>query len=162
LLTEQRDAVEDALTSIRLQKSSSSPGNRMSVNSLEEKIAGHMETSSAVQSFLNRQGRKYRRFKLEFPVRLKFKIGSTSAEVEAVSKNLSVGGLLIRSAMPVPQHTAVVFVLSVHGSQSLRPIHLMGAGEIVRVENIEAETSYVIAVKCETPITELEAYLPMQ
>ncbi len=106
-------------------------------------------------------GRTYRRFRLEFPVRLKFNIGFTAAEIEAVSKNLSVGGLLLRSAKPVPQHTSVSFVLSVHGSQSLRPVYLMGEGEIVRVEDGEGEGTFVFAVKCDSPVTELEEYLTM-
>lgn len=80
------------------------------------------------------QGRKYRRFALEFPVRMKFQSGSSNAEIEAVSENVSVGGLLIRSALPIPQHTPVTFVLSVHGKRSVRPVHLVGEGEVVRVE----------------------------
>ena len=106
------------------------------------------------------RGRNYRRFRLEFPVRLRFEIGSKPTEVEAVSTNLSLGGLLVRSALPVPQHTLVSFVLSVHGSQSLRPIHLVGEGEIVRLESGETEGTFVIAVKCNAPVTQLEEYLP--
>ena len=92
---------------------------------------------------------------------MRFQRGSTTAEIEAVSKNLSVGGLLIRSLLPVPEHTTVSFVLSVHGRESLRPVHLRGDGEIVRVENVEAEGAYVMAVKCDAPVKELEEYLPM-
>jgi hypothetical protein len=55
----------------------------------------------------------------------------------------------------------VSFVLSVHGSQSLRPIHLTGEGEIVRLESGDAEGTFVMAVKCNAPVTQLEEYLPM-
>jgi hypothetical protein len=120
-----------------------------------------MERMNTLQQSTDWRGRHYRRFRLEFPVRLRFQSGSTTAEIEAVSKNLSVGGLLIRSALPVPQHTAVTFVLSVHGSQSLRPVHLRGEGEIVRVENVEPEGTFMMAVRCDSPVKELEEYLPI-
>lgn len=107
------------------------------------------------------QGRKYRRFALEFPVRMKFRSGSATAEIEAVSQNVSVGGLLVRSALPIPQHTPVTFILSVHGKQSVRPVHLMGEGEVVRVEGGEAEVTFMMAVKCDAPVTQLEEYLPV-
>ena len=126
-----------------------------------KKDSGHMERVKNLQRALLGHGRSYRRFKLEFPVHLKFQTASKTTEIETVSTNLSVGGLLVRSVLPVPQATAVTFVLSLHGSESVRPIRLMGEGEIVRVEKGEVEGTFVMAVKCSTPVTELEEYLPM-
>jgi len=114
------------------------------------------------QSLSDCRGRRYRRFELEFPVRLKFQVGSTSAEIETISQNVSIGGLLVRSALPVPAHTPVMFSLNVHGRETLRPVHLVGEGQIVRVETGEAEGTFVIAVKCSAPVTQLEEYLPTQ
>src|ERR1700742_2002317 len=94
------------------------------------------------------KGRKYRRFSLEFPVRIKVHAGPLNSEVEAVSKNVSVGGLLVRSAQSIPQNSLVTFVLSVHGEQAVRPVHLVGEGEIVRVENETADATFSLAVKC--------------
>jgi hypothetical protein len=119
-----------------------------------------MERINTQQRSSDLRGRNHRRFRLEFPVRLRFKRGSITAEIEAVSKNLSVSGLLVRSLLSVPEHTAVTFVLSVHGSQSLRPVHLRGEGEIVRVESVEPEGTFIMAVKCDAPVAELEEYLP--
>ncbi len=106
------------------------------------------------------QGRSYRRFKLAFPVRLKYETESKVAEIETVSKNLSLGGLLVRSVRPVPKDTSVSFVLSVHGKHSVRPIHLTGEGQIVRLEDGEAAGTFVLAVKCDAPVAELEEFLP--
>ena len=106
------------------------------------------------------KGRKYRRFNLEFPVHMKVRSNSLPTEIEAVSKNVSVGGLLVRSVRMIPQNTAVSFILSVHGEKAVRPIHLMGEGEIVRVESEEGGATFVIAVKCKAPVTQLEEYLP--
>jgi hypothetical protein len=106
-------------------------------------------------------GRSYRRFALAFPVRLKYQTESITAEIETVSQNLSIGGLLVRSASPVPQYTTVSFVLSVHGSHAVRPIHLQGEGQVVRIENGQPDGTFVMAVKCNAPVTQLEEFLPM-
>jgi hypothetical protein len=121
---------------------------------------GQMERSNTLQESFARRGRSYRRFRLEFPVRLKFRNGSSTTEIDTVSKDLSVGGLLVRSTQPIPEHTLVSFVLSVHGSQSLRPVYLVGDGEVVRVETTTVDVPFVLAIRCDAPVTELEEYLP--
>ena len=121
---------------------------------------GQMEKSKTLEGPSIWKGRSYRRFRLEFPVRLKFHDGSSTAEIDTVSKDLSLGGLLVRSALPVPEHTQVSFVLSVHGSQSLRPVYLVGDGEVVRVETESADVPFAVAIRCNAPVTELEEYLP--
>jgi hypothetical protein len=120
-----------------------------------------MDMIERPQRSLVRHGRNYRRFTLEFPVRLKFETESKVSEIEAVSKNLSVGGLLVRSALPVPHDTYVTFVLSVHGSQSVRQIHLAGEGQVVRLESSESDGTFMMAVRCNEPVTQLEEYLPV-
>ena len=106
------------------------------------------------------KGREYRRFNLEFPVHIKVQSRSLVTEIEAVSKNVSVGGLLVRSTGMIPQNTPVSFILSVHGEQAVRPIHLIGEGEVVRVECEEVNATFAIAVKCKAPVTQLEEFLP--
>jgi hypothetical protein len=120
---------------------------------------GQMERSKALECPSIWRGRSYRRFRLEFPVRLKFRNGSSITEIDTVSKDLSLGGLLVRSALSLPEHTLVSFVLSVHGSQSLRPVYLIGDGEVVRVETATDEP-FALAIRCNAPVTELEEYLP--
>ncbi len=102
-------------------------------------------------------GRTYRRFELQFPVRIRFQSGATRLEVEGVSKNVSVGGLLVRSTVAIPPHTAVSFVLSLHGSDAVRPIHIRGEGSVVRVW--EHAGIYLLAVKCREPVVHLEDFL---
>ena len=104
------------------------------------------------------QGRNARRFELAFPVRLRYPEGSGNREIEAVSKNISVSGLLVRSVLPIPERTPVTFVISVHGDTAVRPIHLEGEGEVVRLEGVDNAT-FTIAVKCRAPVTQLEEYL---
>lgn len=115
-----------------------------------------------VEPFLrvsNWRVRRHRRFNLEFPILLKVHASDMPAEIETVSKNISVGGLLVRSTQRIPQHTPVAFVLSVHGERAVRPIHLVGEGEVVRVESEGDNATYSLAVKCNSPVTQLEDYL---
>ncbi len=106
------------------------------------------------------KGRRYRRFNLEFPVYMKVQSPSLVTKIEAVSKNVSVGGLLVKSTGMIPQNTTVSFILSVHGEQAVRPIHLAGEGEIVRVESEEGDATFVMAVRCKAPVMQLEEFLP--
>ena len=100
--------------------------------------------------------RRYRRFELEFPVRIK----SSSGSIDAVSKNISVGGLMVRSATAIPENTAVTFTLSVHGKGAVRPTRLRGEGHVVRVEPGEKEATFGVAMRCSTPLVQLEEFLP--
>jgi hypothetical protein len=103
------------------------------------------------------RGRGYRRFELQFPVRMRFQSGATRLEVEGVSKNVSIGGLLVRSTTAIPRHTPVSFIISLHGSDAVRPVHIVGEGEVVRV--LEHAGVYLIAVKCNEPVVHLEDFL---
>lgn len=119
-----------------------------------------MDKLDTVVSISGWHGRRYRRFKLEYPVRIIIQSDALSAEVETISKNVSVGGLLVRSASAIPHRTPVTFVISLHGEEAIRPIHLVGEGEIVRVEPNGSEGVFAIAVHCKVPITQLAQFLP--
>ena len=107
----------------------------------------------------NRQERKHPRFRLECPVYIRFKADSFGTEVVAVSKDVSIGGLLVRTAAMIPERTPVTFIISVRGDQSIQPIYLAGEGEVIRVKSSGAD--FMIAVECKTPITQLEDH-PLQ
>jgi len=105
-----------------------------------------------------RSQRKYRRFSGTYPVHLTFQRGEPLTELEAVSKNVSIGGMLLKTASPVPQRSSVNFTIRLHGIQTLRPIDLVGEGEVVRVEPRGAE-GFAIAIKCSRPFSQIETYL---
>jgi len=104
------------------------------------------------------QERKYRRFNLRYPVRVKFASGDTVAELEAFSRNVSIGGVLLETASMIPQHVPLSFVMTVQGGRILCPIQLRGEGEVVRVEP-EESAGFTIAVECKHPIAHMEDYL---
>ena len=102
-----------------------------------------------------RRERKHRRFALRFPVQVKFHAGSRDAELHAVSRNVSVGGMLLEVPSSIPQHCPVSFILTLQGGDIVRPIHLTGEGEVVRVQPQEAGVGFAIAVQCSQPLKEL-------
>ena len=93
-----------------------------------------------------------------YPVRVTFQAGGPVVEVESISKNVSIGGLLLESTSMIPEHTPVTFIIRIEGERSGRPIYLAGEGQTVRVESVGV--AFTIAVECETVITQLEDYLP--
>jgi len=104
--------------------------------------------------------RKYRRFSLCYPIRVKFHFGDSVSELQAVSKNVSIGGFLLETASPIPQHCPVSFIMTLHGGPVIRPIQVVGEGEVVRVEPHGPGARFAIAVKCKRPISQMQHALP--
>lgn len=107
----------------------------------------------------NQQERKHHRFHLECPVRVRFQAGNSAIEIETISQDVSISGLLVKSAAMIPVHTPVTFIMSVQGEQAVHPIYLMGEGTVVRAEN-DRHAMFAIALECRAPIIQLEEYLP--
>jgi hypothetical protein len=104
--------------------------------------------------------RRYRRFDLQFPVRLTFPSSGAVHKLNAISSNVSIGGLLLRAKDSPPAHTRVSLTLDVQSSRLRRPFRLLGEGEVVRVERLESGAGFAIAIECKQPITEMEDHLP--
>jgi hypothetical protein len=102
--------------------------------------------------------RKYRRFNLSYPVRVRLRSGGVSSEIEAISRNVSIGGLLLETASIIPQDSEVSFVMTIQDDRVAHPIELVGEGNIVRVEN--TSEGIRVAVECKSPIAHLEHYFP--
>ena len=103
--------------------------------------------------------RRYRRFPLQYPVRLKVQCADSAIELEGVSRNVSIGGLLMETSRMIPPHTPVSFVMTVHWAHAIRPMQFTGEGEVVRVDARTETAAFAIAVECQRPITQLEDYL---
>ena len=105
------------------------------------------------------QERRYRRFKLRYPVQLTIHSSELTPEVEAVSQNICIGGLLLECPVRIPQQSTVDFVITVQ-TPTLRPVELVGKGKVVRVEWTAIPGEFAVALECEQPITQIEAYFP--
>ena len=121
---------------------------------------GNAPVSCGAQAMSDRQERKYRRFHLECPVSVKFRAAGSVTEVETISKNMSIGGILVKSASRIPEHTPVAFIISVKVEHAANAIYLAGEGKIVRVESSQDDATFAIAVECSAPIIQLQKYLP--
>ena len=96
--------------------------------------------------------RRHRRFSLQYPVRLKAHSGDRIVQVEAMSRNISVRGVLLETSLMIPQDTPVSFTLTVEPSELGRPIQFVGVGKVVRVDPKSTEDGFAIAVECPRPI----------
>ena len=99
-----------------------------------------------------RPERKYRRFLATHPVELKIFIEDTVSELQAITQNVSVGGFLLVTASPVPQHCLVDFIMTLHGGHLIRPIRVVGQGQVVRVEPLQPSAGFAVAIKCNREI----------
>jgi hypothetical protein len=102
--------------------------------------------------------RRHRRFNLQFPVSLRFSSDYGVRGLNAVSANISIGGVLLKAADAVPPHTHVSLEMEVRGPWSHRPVRLAAKGEVVRVENL-ATGGFAIAIQCQQPIAEMKGRL---
>lgn len=112
-----------------------------------------INTAQSVDS----NARRYRRFNLRYPVLVSFYDHGFRSQVDTVSENVSIGGLLLASASPIPTSTPVSFVITVTGPSAVRPIVLSGEGQVVRVGGLDTRSGYSIAIRCKAPLTQLVA-----
>jgi hypothetical protein len=104
------------------------------------------------------QERKYRRFSLRYPVRLKAHSADLTVEFEATSRNISICGLLLETSSMIPPLTPVSFIVTAEGTAIGHPIQFVGEGKVVRVDAKAAQELFAIAVECTQPITQIDHY----
>jgi hypothetical protein len=93
--------------------------------------------------------REERRSERRYPIRqaafVKLRAGE-SGEVETVAQNVSACGLLLRSETLIPIRSKIKVTLRFPNA-----LPLVGAGEVLRVEQRSADGTFLIAVRCEAP-----------
>jgi len=119
-----------------------------------------MEKPNDIGRPSDRSERKHRRFSIRYPVQVNFPLGNTLSGLQAVSNNVSIGGVLLEADVSIPQHCDVSFIMTVREHHVVGPIQLIGEGEVVRVEPHRSGAGFAIAVRCKRPISQLEDYLP--
>jgi PilZ domain len=95
--------------------------------------------------------RKFRRLRLRYPVHLKIESPDTVSELDAMSHDVSIGGLLLETSFVIPDHSRVSFIMKITDDRLVRPVELEGNGEIVRVES-RPDQKFRIAVACKGSI----------
>jgi PilZ domain-containing protein len=117
----------------------------------------HGRKDSAERS---RRERRFRRFDLQFPVRLSFPSNGTDRELDTISQNLSIGGLLLTANESLPPQTRVRLTIEVQDPRLRQPFRLLGEGAVVRVEPLESGVGFAIAIECKHPVKGMENHLP--
>ena len=117
----------------------------------------HSEGDS--QDGADQRERRYRRFDLQLPARLNFSYRGMVHELETVSWNVSIAGVLLRSKDSLPLQTQVSLTMDAQSPRSFRSIRLVSDGEVVRVERLDSDAGYAIAIRCNHPISEMKNYL---
>ena len=107
----------------------------------------------------SRYERRFRRFKLKYPVHVWFQSGEAISEIDTVSRDVSTGGLLLDSPVHIPLQTVVGFMITVT-RRTLRPLKLAGEGSVIRVEQGTSDMGFGVAIACTAPISRIESYLP--
>ena len=103
--------------------------------------------------------RRYRRFALHFPVQVKFSLGNSVSELQTLSRNLSIGGMLLEASTPIPENAPITFTILVNARKTARPVQLVGKGKVVHVYDKNPDGRFAIAVQCSRPITEMRQRL---
>lgn len=100
--------------------------------------------------------RRFRRFELEYLTRIKFSSEGIMFRADAVTKNISLCGLLLESDVIIPCSTPVEFTIIVRGKRIIEPILLIGSGVVVRLKPAERIGKFAVAVECCQPISQME------
>lgn len=103
--------------------------------------------------------RRHRRFSLRYAVHVKFGLANSVYELEAVSNNFSLGGVLLEADSPIPQYCDVSFTMTVKGHPIVGSTQVAGEGKVLRVEPHPSGAGFAIAVKCKRPISQLAGHL---
>src|SRR5260370_24142881 len=90
--------------------------------------------------------RRYRRFDLQFPVHLSFPSAGSVGELHTTSRNVSIGGLLLKANDSLPPHTQVSLIIDVKAPRLRRPIRLLDEGYVVRVEQLVAGAGFAVSI----------------
>jgi hypothetical protein len=100
--------------------------------------------------------RRHSRFELKFPVSLNFESQGVVRELQAVSENVSIKGLLLKVRDRVPPRTSVSLTMEVRGPWFHRPVRLVAKGVVVRSEPLRTADGFALAIECQRPLVEMK------
>lgn len=77
-------------------------------------------------------------------------------EADAITKNISLCGLLLESDITIPCSTPIEFTIIVRGNRIVEPVLLTGSGAVVREKPAETFGKFALGVECCQPISQAE------
>jgi PilZ domain-containing protein len=90
------------------------------------------------------------RFALCCPADVKFGSNDIVHEIQAWTKNVSTGGILLESPERITPNSHVEFVINIR--RSFTTLRLKSTGRVVREERLSSGKGFWIAIQCERPI----------
>jgi hypothetical protein len=100
--------------------------------------------------------RRYRRFRLNYPVTVRFEGENRGSELRALSNNINAAGILLETESAIPQHCGVSFIMTIQEHHIIGPTQIMGEGKVVRSNLAARGQGFAIAVSCERPLLKRE------
>jgi hypothetical protein len=94
------------------------------------------------------QKRTNPRFPLRYKAHVQYTFDGAACHLECVTKNVSLGGVLLESPALIPLNCSLEFVIRAAEVRMLRQIEFNGSGKVVRVEPDPPGSGFWIAVKC--------------
>jgi hypothetical protein len=104
--------------------------------------------------------RRYRRFRLCYPVTIRFEGETRGPELRALSDNISAAGILLETDSAIPQHCVVSFMITVLEHHIVGFIQIVGEGKVVRVEPRSSGPGYTVAVSCKHLLSKRAEFVP--
>ena len=92
----------------------------------ERTSAARMPNMSICDPLFHQERRRHYRYSLRCPVALTFSVRNSVSELQAMSKNVSLGGLLLEAASTIPSNCPVEFTMIVQGNALTRTISTRG------------------------------------
>lgn len=93
-------------------------------------------------------------------LRVKARSSGIVSEINGISRNLSIGGVLLETESIIPQDSHVSFTVAVRDDRIVRPTVLVGEGMVVRIERI-SNGAFRIALECTNPMTHEKFLSPL-
>ena len=93
--------------------------------------------------------RKHVRYELAFPVELRCFVEGSVRELAAMSRNISLGGLLVEAGEVLPWNCDVEFEMTVRTEPVRQALRLRGVGHVVRIEPNSSGGGFLVALQCE-------------
>jgi len=97
--------------------------------------------------------RKYPRFTLQCPALIDFDGGGVMRKIQAETRNISLGGVLLTCDAQIPAGSKVGVELQLSPAKSPKPINLIAKGQVVRIEKRSPLGTFMVAIACEQPFS---------
>jgi hypothetical protein len=88
---------------------------------------------------------------------VQFPVGDATSTLSTISRNISLGGVLVETEAPIPEDCRVVLTMSLKGEPIVHPLRVTAEGKVVRV--VSENPGFAIGIEFNKPISRIEGLL---